>query len=93
MAKIQRRNALLFLAGVFGVGAISPTVHGRAKCSGERFEIKRSGDQWYWTLFSSNGKKIADTEGYSSSAECKRAINRVKSAAMRADIVIKEDCE
>lgn len=93
MTDIRRRSLFPLVGGLLGAISFVPAVSAQAKCTGERFQIRQSGNDWYWTLFASNGKKIADTEGYSSPQECERAIRRVKAAAARADIVYLRDCE
>ncbi len=38
-----------------------------------------SNHQWYWTLYSANHKKVADSaEGYWNKADCEHGINLVK---------------
>jgi uncharacterized protein YegP (UPF0339 family) len=44
------------------------------------FILYRSGDQWYWTLYAANNKKVADgAEGYSNKADAEHGINLVRS--------------
>ncbi len=43
------------------------------------FLYKDSADQWRWTLYASNNRKIANSgEGYFNKADCQHAIDLVK---------------
>jgi uncharacterized protein len=40
-------------------------------------------NRWYWSLYASNGEKIADSaEGYMNKDDCKHGIALVRSASM-----------
>lgn len=44
-------------------------------------------NQWRWTLFAQNNKKIADSgEGYRNKADCLNGIRLVKAAAAETDV-------
>jgi uncharacterized protein YegP (UPF0339 family) len=44
------------------------------------FVLYKSGNQWYWTLYAANNKKIADgAEGYWNKADAQHGISLVQS--------------
>ena len=92
MGNFGRRTLLGFL-GLVGTGAVPSTLHAEPKCAGERFELKKSGNQWYWTLYASNGVAVASHGGYNTRSECVAATQRLPGIARGADVSFKEDCE
>lgn len=56
-----------------------------------RFEYYGTATGWYWRLVARNSKTIADgAEAYTSKANVKRAVQRLRSALYQRDIPIVE---
>lgn len=53
-----------------------------------KFVLYKSGSQYYWTLYASNNRKIADgSEGYWNKADALAGINLVKSTNSSTPVV------
>ena len=89
----KRRKVLALFGGMIGAGTISSNAHSLERCSGVRFEVKKCGNQWCWTLVSSNGRPVASHGGYNARQECIAATRRLAGIATSADGIIEEDCE
>ena len=88
--KLSRRS---LLAGVgLSVGGVSGAA--AQVCSGNRFEIKKSGEKNYsWTLYAGNGEAVASHQHYNSDRACIAATKRLSGIAAGAKPVLLEKCE
>jgi uncharacterized protein YegP (UPF0339 family) len=48
------------------------------------FQIKRSGTQFYFRIVASNGKTLANSERYWNKADCRHAVDEIKTQAPTA---------
>lgn len=51
------------------------------------FDIRPSGNQWYFNIMSSNGNVLATSERYWNYGDCKHACELIKQQAAYAPIV------
>ena len=88
--KLSRRS---LLAGVgLSVGGVSGA--SAQVCSGNRFEIKKSGEKNYsWTLYARNGEAVASHQHYNSKRDCIDATDRLLGIAAGAEVSFLEECE
>jgi|GEM_PF-5830410 len=91
--KPTTRRSILFLFGAMSSAIFSSNASASPKCAGDRFEIKKSGGAWYWTLYAANGEVVASHGGYNTRTECAAATQRLSGIARGAEISFKEDCE